>query len=217
MAYKRKYKKRTYRRKKMIRYRSPDQSLFGNKVYVTLRYHDFIILNPSAGLPDSHIFSANGLFDPNITGIGHQPRGFDQIMQLYINYTVLSSSITVRFAGGTLNADEIVGINLRDSDVIATSANDYIEGRHNTNQVFSVSGGRPPVLSYGMNSSSYFTIKDPLSEDNLKGDSSKNPLTENFFAIFVSPLDGTDLGTTNCSVEITYNVCFSEPETPSQS
>lgn len=38
----------------------------------------FIDLNPGAlGSNAPYTFSANGLYDPNITGSGHQPIGFD--------------------------------------------------------------------------------------------------------------------------------------------
>jgi len=33
-------------------------------------------------------FSANNLRDPNVSGVGHQPRGFDEYMNLYASYTV---------------------------------------------------------------------------------------------------------------------------------
>jgi hypothetical protein len=41
-------------------------------------------------------FSGNGIFDPTLCGIGHQPRGFDQWAALYQRYTVIASSIKVR-------------------------------------------------------------------------------------------------------------------------
>ena len=63
------------------------------KMAATLLYSDQITLNPAAGTVSKHVFSANGLFDPNITGVGHQPRGFDQYMALYNHYTVIGARI----------------------------------------------------------------------------------------------------------------------------
>ena len=42
-------------------------------------------------------FVANGAFDPNLTGVGHQPRGFDQFMAGYETFTVTGSKISVNF------------------------------------------------------------------------------------------------------------------------
>ncbi len=44
---------------------------------------------------NSHTFRANGCFDPDVTGIGLQPRGFDQYATLYDRYVVTSSKIVL--------------------------------------------------------------------------------------------------------------------------
>lgn len=40
--------------------------------------------------PASHTMSLNNLYDPNISGTGYQPIGFDQMSALWLNYRVLS-------------------------------------------------------------------------------------------------------------------------------
>lgn len=37
-----------------------------------------------------HLFRANGIFDPDVTGTGHQPLYRDQVADLYTNYTVIA-------------------------------------------------------------------------------------------------------------------------------
>lgn len=37
----------------------------------------------------------NSLYDPDYTGSGHQPMGFDQVMALYSDFWVTASSITI--------------------------------------------------------------------------------------------------------------------------
>ena len=41
------------------------------------------------------VFSGNGLYDPDVSGVGHQPLGFDQWMTLYNRYRVYASRIVV--------------------------------------------------------------------------------------------------------------------------
>lgn len=43
-------------------------------------------------------FRANGMYDPEVSLGGHQPRGFDQAMALYQTFTVVASRISVNFA-----------------------------------------------------------------------------------------------------------------------
>ena len=46
----------------------------------TLHYRESILLSSTAMLPTAfNNFSMNSLFDPNRTGTGHQPYGFDQL------------------------------------------------------------------------------------------------------------------------------------------
>jgi len=48
----------------------------------------------AAGLSSSYTFSANGIYDCNITGVGHQPMFRDEMAANYAAYTVLESYIT---------------------------------------------------------------------------------------------------------------------------
>lgn len=42
-------------------------------------------------------FSGNSLFDPDVTGVGVQPYGYDPLASLYGSYNVIGSKIKVRF------------------------------------------------------------------------------------------------------------------------
>jgi len=64
--------------------------------------HGLGLTAPVTGNAVSYFFTANGMFDPDITGTGHQPMGFDQMMLLYNQCTVVRSSITVTFYGNGL-------------------------------------------------------------------------------------------------------------------
>jgi hypothetical protein len=62
-------------------------------------YYDYQkTLSGGVGSVPTNFYSANGLFDPDATGIGHQPIGFDQMMALYEQFTVLRAHIKVTFA-----------------------------------------------------------------------------------------------------------------------
>lgn len=53
----------------------------------TLKYVDFYTLDPGSA-NDSYVFALNGLYDPNVTGSGHQPSNFDLLMTAYVKYCV---------------------------------------------------------------------------------------------------------------------------------
>lgn len=63
---------------------------------VTLTYTTELFPLPSSGAVFHYVFRGNGAFDPDYTGVGSQPKGFDQQEILYDMYHVLGSKITVR-------------------------------------------------------------------------------------------------------------------------
>jgi len=68
-----------------------------------LRYCDEYTLTGAAGVVTSQIFVANGLYDTDLSGSGHQPRYFDTVCgaaggtAVYNRYRVLGSKIKVTF------------------------------------------------------------------------------------------------------------------------
>ncbi len=51
----------------------------------------------SAGVSGTeNAFSLNSLYDPDVTGVGHQPYGFDQVASLYSKYLVRSCDVQIR-------------------------------------------------------------------------------------------------------------------------
>jgi hypothetical protein len=76
-----------------------------DSTYVKLKYNEILSRLP-ANIIDSYVYRWNSLYDPNYTGVGGQPTGFDQWATLYNNYEVVASSIKVtvfnNLAGGSM-------------------------------------------------------------------------------------------------------------------
>jgi len=70
---------------------------FATSQTATLRYTQRFPVNPSSILTLATTFSANDIFDPDVTGVGHQPRGAKEYAVIYDNFTVTSSRITVNW------------------------------------------------------------------------------------------------------------------------
>jgi len=70
-------------------------SLVPDQMRVVLKYNQVITMVNVAGI-GTHVFRLNSLFDPDLTGTGHQPLGFDQWATLYGEYQVMGSRIKVR-------------------------------------------------------------------------------------------------------------------------
>lgn len=60
-----------------------------------LKYVAPLTLSSVAGVIASNTYSANGIFDPDVTGVGHQPLGRDKLAAIYGTYQVINSWIKV--------------------------------------------------------------------------------------------------------------------------
>lgn len=92
---------RRVRRRRTVarRRRGPAISRFGttvvpDQVMVNLKYADAKVYAGTGAI--DQIFRANSLYDPDLTGTGNQPRGFDQWSAFYARYMVVACGITIR-------------------------------------------------------------------------------------------------------------------------
>lgn len=75
--------------------------VFPSRTIRKLRYSTNFSLSNAVGAVASYVFAANGLYDPDITGTGHQPMGFDQLMLSYNHYVVTHARILLTFRNTT--------------------------------------------------------------------------------------------------------------------
>lgn len=73
---------------------------FPQKGFYKLIYTDAgysFTLNVGNGYSSSHVFNGNDLYDPDVTGVGNQPYGFDELSAFFQRFLVYSSKIDVWF------------------------------------------------------------------------------------------------------------------------
>jgi hypothetical protein len=76
----------------------------------------------ASGLPFfEYLFNLNSLFDPNRTGVGHQPLGFDQLATLYEKYRVYNVRYIVRALSSTLDPVTFTTVSSNTSSGLATA------------------------------------------------------------------------------------------------
>ncbi len=67
---------------------------FPQQIKTKLRYSTRVEFTPTGTSVQQFQLKANGMFDPQVSLGGHQPRGFDEFMDAYDMFTVLGSKIT---------------------------------------------------------------------------------------------------------------------------
>lgn len=176
-------------------------------------------LGLTSGLFTNYRFSANGVYDPNITGSGHQPRGFDQLMALYDHCTVIGSKITCHFTNTSATVTGVVSILVSDNTLSFVTPSDVLEYR---NVVYSPimiqgSGAEMVCLTNQVNPSKFLSISNPLSEDTLKNSASANAAEDVIYHINLWNQAGVSHPPTEVLVRIEYECVFTEPKQPGQS
>lgn len=195
------------------------RAMLGTSQRSTLRYATNIQLNPGLGdVPATWTFAANGLFDPDITGVGHQPLGFDQMMTFFHNYTVLNCRIRVNIHNADVNYPQIWGIAADGDSAPPTSAQQYIEQGEMVYSMTSPLGDGQTVGELSkMVSIKGFSGKDPRNDMDWSGDSTSNPNDIVYLHVFTSTIQSVDGAAQTLQVLLEYDTLFSEPKTVPQS
>lgn len=85
----RKYKRKRFRRRK---YRLPpnisSRGIIPSRIRRRHLYAESLSINPTGSTVSEHVFTPTNLYDPNYTGTGHQPYGYDQMGLFFKNYLV---------------------------------------------------------------------------------------------------------------------------------
>ena len=150
-------------------------------------------INPGIGAPGVHVYSANGMYDPNITGVGHQPMGFDQFIGvLYDHYCVVGAKIkaTLYPSSDTVSTTAgNFGVTLQNTATPITNLEQVLETGYNTHKaVGGYTSSRPITVVYRCAPYKFLGIPHPMSGDEAKGNSSANPSQQAYFHVFYAPV-----------------------------
>lgn len=92
-------RKRFNKRKRALVNVNRALSPFAQRYITKMKYSEAYTL--SALNAYTQMMRINGIWDPNTTGVGHQPYGFDQLTPIYNRYRVISCSYVINAYSGT--------------------------------------------------------------------------------------------------------------------
>lgn len=227
--YRRSTKKRSFRRKKRFTRKKRGRTMKGTSVALPLgktfkfktRYCQLgNVLNVGAsGFPVTHVWSLNGIFDPNITGTGHQPIGFDELMPFYDHYCVIGARVRVTATNHDPNQAQTIALQIKDNDSTSVLLTQAIENGLVNYKTLGRAGtaAGTKTLTTMINTSKFFGRK-VLQGTKYQGTISANPEDGVYLHVIVSPADqSTDLGSVFYTIEIEYVAILTEPKVLGQS
>lgn len=180
----------------------------------TLRYYDSFSIDPASGVAGQYFFAANGMYDPNVSGTGHQPMYFDELMALYQHYTVMSSKIKVTvFPGGNPLSFGVLLLGTNTSVTDPLRLSEYQLGSRKYVLGNAMGTMSDLTVTYSFNAERFFnkTRSSMLGDTDYTGGASANPVELAYFCVYVFPADlSTDLSSTLFNIEIEYSAVLTE-------
>jgi len=82
---------------------------FPDQLRCVLKYKENGVLFTGSTTPAAQVYRLNSLFDPNLTGTGHQPNYYDQLTAVYQQYCVTAAKMTCTiFNEGTVEVTSVL-------------------------------------------------------------------------------------------------------------
>lgn len=210
-------RRRGYGRRRRKNYKmSPRSRLpLGDKfVFKTRYFRANLTLTTGAigGNAATYVLRANSLYDPELSGLGHQPLGYDQIMPFYDHYCVVGSKIKVRFTNDSEDRAPYIGLTLKDSPTTESDLRVIIEnGQGAYNQLLSKDGNGQKALTATYSAKKMFG-GNPLSKESIKGRQTTNPEDGAYFHIWVASDSVVLASTVSVTIEMEYTAILTEPK-----
>lgn len=148
--------KRPAYKRKTIGFNGPFKAMFSKSPFATsypakLNYSEgFTLTTGTAGVMGTEqIYGLNNLYDPNYSGVGHQPYGYDQMSPLYRVYMVFGINMEITITDPS-NDGLVVGAVVQPSNgtaTVATYTPDVIKERPGSvTRVINNSGSQKQVI-----------------------------------------------------------------------
>lgn len=169
---------------------------------VRMRYAQNITLASTAGVPASHLFRCNSIFDPDYTGAGHQPYGHDTYQSIYNHYRVTKATITV---ANCIGFNGVLGCTITDDTTVETDY-DTIKERKSTNlaPIVSGNGSNAQVSNVWTGDITGAAIAKNIA---LFGAGPPDPM---YFHVWAEGSNSATGDTAQCLVTIVYDCVLSE-------
>jgi len=186
---------------------------FGYKVRKQLNYYSSGVVVSGASAANAYVFSANGLFDPDISGSGGQPMSFDQAMSYFNHYTVHRSTIKVTFMSDSATLRASVGLFVSGSATVTTSIETLLENGDGAFQILEFAGayGGTATFQRTLNVGRFQSVDDVMDDPNMRGDSASNPAEQAYYHLVVFNTGTAATVQVDFQAVITYDATFHEP------
>jgi hypothetical protein len=190
---------------------------FPDKLITQLRYHTSQTLTSVLGGVGPYSFRWNSIFDPDLTGAGHQPLYRDTFAAIYDQYAVISAKARIRFTNYS-NDDWYVGCVTDDDATPSTNVDTLSEQNHSYSRSLGLATGGNNIATFYpiWNCVDVLSI-DPFTSLGYKTAVGANPTEQSVLSLFAFDKQSPATANINVDVLLEFEVLWTELTTPSQS
>lgn len=198
-------------------------TLWPERMFTKLKYTEILAFTSTAGAITDNVYKANSLFDPNNTGTGHQPLGYDQISVWYARYRVFGSKITLRcYQTGTGTQNALTGTVsiLSSSSATPSSVGTTIAERDaGVTRTVGAGGSTLNVLSASARAGTPRgeTPAKVRNDPNYEAGIGADPTTLTYWLVYYSTADQATTSVCNMNIDIEFDCEFFSRIQPAQS
>ncbi len=207
-VYKRKGR-RMYKRRgknKMSVWKLKSNMIIPDKVMVKLPYTD--VFTTTGAVNEEFTFRGNSLFDPDQTGVGTQPLGFDQYSVFFQEYRVYASKLTMEIINASAQGVQVTVIPSKDANgsgsFVTSIQQPYVKYR-----VMSGTDGQDRARITNYMSTEKFWGRKVSTEDNFAAAINNNPINQWFWVCEFHSSDNTTIVNVDILLKIEYWAEFS--------
>lgn len=151
---------------------------------VKLRYDDYRVLT-AVGNEAFYTYRLNSLFDPDQSGAGAQPEGFDQLKTLYGRYRVIAAKCTVEAQGNGANTNGFVAMAPIDNSSLSIDAESLAALRYGVGKTFSQTESARMTKTYHIGDLLGYSDEAVLGNSNLDAAISASPSFQQYLMVQV--------------------------------
>ncbi len=179
-------------------------------------YHTSASLTGTTGVVDSHVYQANGAYDPDVTGVGHQPMYFDNLMACYEHFVVQSATISVRFHNWSTTVPATCGVYISPDSTPLSDNDRIIENGQVKTQVLGVSSNSHVIKTLNLSCDilremDKLNVHDMIDDEKMTGSAAANPVEGTYFIVYIQSWDLASTSSAIADITISMDVTFFEP------
>lgn len=179
---------------------------------VVMDYSDkgFNVGGALLGTCNTQRFNLASIYDPDTTGVGHQPMMYDQYSELFERYLVVGVNWRVTYVNSSGSQSALIGATVGDENATTTDPIRYIENKVTKWNVLAPTGGGAVIRTLaGRIENARVHGQDPrlfLAEQDFQATFGTNPAEAIFLNIWASDAAGGSCPAVYLVVELSYDV-----------